>query len=273
MPFWASIGLLSLVQSAIVAQPRRWAPRQALALRSRLWALLPAASVILFVAVAGAAARPSADALTYLALIAVPLLALLALGWLMRPATPLAALLALPLFALAWADRGGLAGQGAAVALTGLSCVSLGVLLGAVTPARWLALGILVMALADAALVASDLLQRPNEVLNATRPGGGLPQLQTAVFGWAEMGYGDLFVAGALGGLLVATGDRARQLCGAVLVAVLALMFDLLFFLVNELPATVPVALAVLLVALTDRRLGVSWARARPVPAAERSPL
>ncbi|HEV2998237.1 MAG TPA: hypothetical protein VGX16_03960, partial [Solirubrobacteraceae bacterium] len=68
----------------------------------------------------------------------------------------------------------------------------------------------------------------------------------------------DLFVAGVFGGMLAATGDRRGQLRGAALVAVLALAFDFLFFVVNELPATVPVALAVLL------RMLVSQTRKAP---------
>ncbi len=122
--------------------------------------------------------------------------------------------------------------------------MALGVLLAAVTPPRWLAAGIVAMALADTALVVSDLLQRPNNALNAAHPAAGLPRLQSAVFGSAVMGYGDLFIAGALGGLLAATVGRSAQLRAAALTAILALGFDLLFFAVDELPATVPVALA-----------------------------
>ena len=207
-----------------------------------------------FVVIGSAAERASAQGLTYLALAAVPLLAALALGWLSSGARPIRALLVLPLFALAWGDRGGLAGQAAAVALTALSCVALGTLLAAVTPPRWLAAGIIAMALADTALVVSDLLQRPNNALNAARPVAGLPQLQSEVFGSAVMGYGDLFVAGALGGLLAVAFGRSLQLRGAALTALLALSFDLLFLLVDELPATVPVALALVLSALARRR-------------------
>ena len=98
--------------------------------------------------------------------------------------------------------------------LTGLSCVSLGVLLAAVTPPRWLAGGIILMAIADAALVTADLLQRPNNALNAAHPLAGLPQLQSAVLGSAVMGYGDLFIAGALGGLLASEFGLAEQLRG-----------------------------------------------------------
>ncbi len=95
--------------------------------------------------------------------------------------------------------------------------MALGVLLAAVTPPRWLAAGIVAMAIADTTLVVSELLQRPNNALNAARPVANLPQLQSAVFGSAVMGYGDLFIAGVLGGLLAATVGRRLQLRAAAL--------------------------------------------------------
>ena len=244
LPFWLSIAALSVAQGAVVARAARArAPAAAAAARPALGAG-PAAVGDRLRAVARAAERASAQGLTYLALVAVPLLAALALGWLAHGARPCAALLVPPLFALAWADRGGLPGEAAALALSGLSCVALGALLAAVTPPRWLAAGIVAMALADTALVVSDLLQRPNNALNAAHPAAGLPRLQSAVFGSAVMGYGDLFVAararraagrGARPPRAAARGARSR--------ALLALCFDLLFFVVDELPATVPVAL------------------------------
>jgi hypothetical protein len=275
LPFWVSIGVLSLCQGVVVALPRAWAPTRLLVLRSGWWALVPAVSVIGFVAIGSAAEAASATALTYIALVAVPLLAALALGWLMHGARPGLALLVPAAFALAWADRGGLAGESAALALSGLSCVALGALIAAVTPTRWLALGIVAMALADSALVISDLLQQPNNALNAAHPVASLPRLQYEAFGSAAMGYGDLFVAGVLGGLLArvppgahaAIGDRrdgagvsglALQSRGALLVALLAIAFDLLFFAVDELPATVPVALALLILLRTGSPSGRS---------------
>jgi len=153
------------------------------------------------------------------------------------------------------------AGEGAAVLLSSLSCVALGALIASVTPRRWLAAGIVAMAVADTALVTSDLLQKPNDALNLAHPAAGLPRLQSAVFGSAVMGYGDLFVAGALGGLLAGLG-RSQQLRGAALVALLALCFDLLFFAVSELPATVPAAVAMLLVLGERRRAGATPPRA-----------
>jgi hypothetical protein len=272
LPFWISIALLSLAQGALVAVPRTLALPRLSFLRGRRWAIVPPLSVVAFVLIARGAERASAEGLTYLALCAVPPLAALALGWFTHGARPARALLVVPLFALAWADRGGLAGETAAVALSALSCVTLAVLLAAVTPPRWLAAGIIAMALADTALVVSDLLQRPNNALNAAHPAAGLPRLQSAVFGSAVMGYGDLFVAALLGALLAVLGGRRLQFRGAALTALLAAAFDLLFFFVSELPATVPAALALVVLVLSRRRRS-AWRsetpppRARPVPA------
>jgi hypothetical protein len=276
LPFWISIGLLSLAQGAIVALPSvprlpAFAEGRLARLRGRRWAIVPPLSIVAFVLVAGAAERASAQGLTYLALGAVPMLAAVALGWLMRSARPLAALSVLALFALAWADRGGLAGQAGALVLSALSCVALGVLLAIVTPPRWLGAGVIVMAAADAASVISDLLQRPNDALNAAHPAAGLPRLQSAQLGSAVIGYGDLFVAGVLGGLLAVAYGRSVQTRGALLCAVLACCFDLLFFLVDELPATVPVALTLIVVALVRRRRSAPSAPA-PAPAGSAVP-
>ncbi len=262
MPFWLSIACLSLFQGALVALPVRLRAPFLGRLRTGGWAFVLPVSVVAFVAIARLAEQASAQGLTYLALIAVPPLAALALAGLARGGRPRRAVVAGALFGLAWADRGGLAGDGAATLLSGLSCVALGSLLGAITPRRWLAVGIVAMALADTALVVSDLLQAPNDALNAAHPAAGLPRLQSATFGSAVMGYGDLFVAAVLGGLLAAEG--AFQRGPALLAAVLAVCFDLLFFAVHELPATVPVAVTLCVIELSRRRRSAADRAARP---------
>jgi hypothetical protein len=249
LPFWLSIGVLSLVQAALVATPR--APRLALLtrLQSRWWALVLPLSIV--VVISGVALdSPSARFLTYLALIAVPPLAAAALAWVVRGARWQLAALVLPLFALAWAAKGTLGGQTAA----------LGWLIACVVPGRWLKLGIYGMAAVDTYLVATDLLQAPNAVLNTASPAADLPRLQLASFGSALMGFGDLFAAAALGALLAY--DRRLQLRGAALAAVIGLSFDLLFFAVDELPATVPIALTLGVLEIT------SWRRGRATSAA-----
>ena len=92
-------------------------------------------------------------------------------------------------------------------------------------------------------------------MLEAAAPGGGLPQLQSERFGSVTLGYGDLFVAALLGAIYA--GERRLQLTAAGATFLLACAFDLLFFVVNELPATVPVALATILLQLGVLRRGV----------------
>ena len=250
LPFALSISVLSLVQAALVAAPRAAAAPLLARLNNRWWALaLPLPIIVVIAAIALDSAF--AHFLTYLALVAVPPLAALALAAIVRGGRPRLALLVIPLFAIAWAARGSLSGQTAALALSALACVSLGWLLACVVPDRWLKLGIYAMAAIDAWLVGSDLLQEPNAVLNAVSP-GGLPRLQFVSFGSAVMGFGDLFIAAALGALLAR--DRRLQLTGAALAVVICLGFDLLFFAVDELPATVPLALTLAALELTGRR-------------------
>lgn len=246
MPSFAvSIAVLSLFQAVLVALPRArppfaWMPN------SPWWAIVPVASIVLVVF--GIEAAPgSADALTWLALLAVPPLAAFALGWLVHGATPVWALLAVPLFALAWlAQESSLAGETARALLSGLACIGLGWLLVSVVPSNWLRWGIYAMAAIDAVLVGAELLQGPSSVLSAAAP-ADLPRFQVLDFGAARMGFGDAFLAATVGCLLAF--DRRLQLRGAALLAVLALSFDLLFFALDTLPATVPVALA----------LAISW--------------
>lgn len=243
MPSFAvSIAALSLFQAVLVALPRARAPFAWMP-NSPWWALVPAASIV--IVVFGIEAAPgSADALTWLALVAVPPLAVFALGWLVHGAAPAWALLVAPLFVLAWASQESLAGETAAALLTGLACVALGWLLVSVVPADWLRWGIYAMAAIDAALVGGELLQGPSSVLSTAAP-ADLPRLQVLDFGAARMGFGDAFLAATVGCLLAF--DRRLQLRTAALLAVLALSFDLFFFALDTLPATVPVALALAL--------------------------
>jgi hypothetical protein len=250
LPFWLSIGALSLLQALLVASSKPPALALLERLRSRWWALVPPLSIVVVIS-AIALDSASARFLTYLALVAVPPLAAGALAWLVRGARLELALLVLPLFAIAWAAKSSLTGQSAALALSALACVTLGWLIACAVPPRWLKLGIYLMAAVDAYLVGSDLLQGPNAVLNTAAPGAGLPRLQLAHFGSAVIGFGDLFVAATLGALLAP--DRRLQLQGAALAAALGLSFDLLFFAIDELPATVPIALTLAALELTAK--------------------
>jgi hypothetical protein len=255
LPFIPSDAGLLCVQAGVVLGPRPLRlPTRLARVHGRAWGLVPIASIVLVI-FAIRFVSDTATGLTYLALVAVPLLAAAALGGVMRGGRPWLAALAVPLFLLAWQEHTSLIGQAAAAMLSALSCITLGVLLGMVTPSAWLKAGIVLMAGADVWLVASDLLQAPNATLVAAAPAGGLPQLQSELFGSVSMGYGDLFVAALLGAVL--TCHWPRQRIGALLTLALAGLFDLLFFVLHELPATVPVALALIVLETS------AWVRRR----------
>lgn len=249
--FVVSIAFLSVVQAAIVALPGD-PPRLPVArLNSRWWALVPPASIVVVIGLIALYAS-SADALSVLALVAVPPLAAVALAALVRRARPVMAVAVAPLFALAWGASGSLVGEASALALTALACVTLGVMLAAVVSPRWLKLGVYAMAVVDTVFVAADLLQGPNATLVAAGPPGGLPRLQAVYFGQATMGFGDVFIAATVGALLAR--QRRSQLEAAGLATILGLAFDLLFFAVDLLPTTVPIAVTLALLEARDRR-------------------
>jgi hypothetical protein len=257
--FIPSDACVLVVQAAMVAAPRRLGSedrlgRLAARLQSRWWALVPVGSIVVVI-FAIQAASGVADGLTWLALIAIPILAAVAFGWAVRGARWWLGMIGAPLLALAWLSPATLWGQGAATLLTAFSCVTLGVLLASVCPPSWLKVGIVLMALGDSYLVLTDLLQAPNNELVAASPGAGLPQLQGITFGDVLLGYGDVFVAAVLGGVLARQGRSQWPM--ALLTLVVAGLFDLLFFVLDELPATVPVALAMIV------GEGWLWARRR----------
>lgn len=289
---WWNVVLVA-TQAALVALPAAGLPRFAERFAGRAWSLVLPLSIAVVVAVL-AAAPGAARGLTWLALVATPPLAAAAVGWGARGARPWLAVLAIPALVLAIAYEGERLGQGAALAITALSCVTLGRLLvgvvggvavpaadppgvptaeagsgstaGArisvagrvraaaarvlevVPPLAWIRIALVAMAVIDAILVFSGGLQQPNAALNAAVPAADLPRLQFVQFGYASMGYGDVFVAGVLGAVLAAEGaTRRRQVLAAVATLALSLVFDLLFHVVDTLPATVPVAVALLL--------------------------
>jgi hypothetical protein len=243
LDFAAHNAVLLATQAALVGLTGAGIPAWLQRYATARWALVLPLSIA--VVVAAIAVVPNvADVLTWVALILVPPGAALALGWAMRGARAPLALLAAPLLALAWTSQTSAAGELAGTALTALSCVTLGRLLAGGAPGPWLKAGIVAMAIIDAILVFSNGLEQPNAVLNAAVPAPGLPQLQYVSFGPANLGYGDLFVAGVLGGVLAAEG--ARTWPWALVTWILAEAFTLLFYVTDTLPATVPVAVALI---------------------------
>jgi prepilin signal peptidase PulO-like enzyme (type II secretory pathway) len=273
MWFSADNLVLTAAQAACVALPAAGLPAWALRYRRRGWALIVPLSLI--VVVAGIAVVPAtADLLTWVALIGVPVGAALAFGWAMRGARPPLAVLAAALLAVAWAAPDQRSGELAALALIAASAVTTGRLLAGAAPLELLKAAVIAMAVADAALVFSNNLQGPNEVLVAAAPGGGLPQLQSASFGVAGMGYGDFFAAAVVGGILAA--QRRPQLIFAALTLAISLAWDQLFLVYDTLPATVPPAIALIVAEIWARRRArraTAGSEAAPQPSMKRFSL
>jgi hypothetical protein len=140
--------------------------------------------------------------------------------------------------------------------------VTLGRLLAGAVPAVWLKAGLVAWAVFDAVTVFGSRVS-PDAIVDAAVPAHGLPQLQVLDLHGASIGYADMFVAAVLGGVLAA--ERVRSWPVGLLVLSFSIAFDTLFLAFDTLPATVPVALA-LLVCEGARRLGVR----RAVPAEPR---
>jgi hypothetical protein len=252
---WFSLDnlVLTLAQAACIALPAFGFPRWAARFRTRGWALVLPLSIA--VVVGAIALIPSvADVLTWVALLLVPPGCALALGWAARGARPWLAAAAAPLLALAWAAPDGRPGQLATTILIAGSAVTVGRLLAGAAPLPLLKAGVFAMAAVDAYLVFSNKLQAPNAVLVAASPGAGLPQLQSASFGGAGLGYGDFFAAAVVGGILAA--ERGPQVAAAAAMVVVSICWDQLFLVYDVLPATIPPALVLLGLAWSDRRGG-----------------
>ena len=258
--FSADNFVLTVAQAACIALPAAGVPVVLQRLRTGAWALFLPLNIAIVVA-AIALIPTTADVLTWVALLLVPPGAALALGWAARGARPCLAVLAAPLLALAWAAPDTRAGQTATTLLILGSAVTVGRLLAAAAPLTLLKAGVIAMAAVDAYLVFSGQLEAPNSVLVAAKPGLGLPQLQSAGFGRAGLGYGDFFAAAVVGGILAA--ERAPQLPAALAMLVVTLAWDQLFLVYDILPATIPPAIVL---------IGVEFWRARRRPREEPRP-
>src|SRR4051794_41128066 len=141
---WFTVDNLVLVsaQAACVAAPAAGLPAWAERFRTRVWALVLPLSIA--VVVAAIELLPStADVLTWVALLLVPVGCALALGWAARGARPMLAGLAVPLLAVAWAAPGTRAGDVSTIVLIAGSAVTLGRGLAGVAPLGLLEAGIL----------------------------------------------------------------------------------------------------------------------------------
>src|SRR2546427_2387715 len=132
--FWPSDAVLLAVQALLVCRPAPVAPRSLRNLAGTAWAWVLPGSLGLTIALV-ALLPGTADGYTWLALVATPPLAYVALAGGPRR-RPLAAIAVVVLVTLAWAEHGTLSGQSAALGITALSCLTLGAWLGRLAPMR-----------------------------------------------------------------------------------------------------------------------------------------
>jgi hypothetical protein len=253
--------VLDAAQALCVALPAAGIPAFLLRLAGRGWALVAPLSVVVSV-VAIAAATASADVLTWIALLLVPVGCALALGWAAHGARPWLALVIVPLLAAALAGPDDALGRAARLLMIVGSCVTVGRLLAGGAPLLYLKLGVVAMAVIDAVFIFGDLWGEQNAAFNAAVPAEGLPRLQVADVGDVATDYGDYFVAGLVGGILAA--ERRPQALAAVATLAAAQAWNQLFLVVDSLPGTVPPAVVMMAFEAWSRR---SERRAPPVHA------
>lgn len=273
----ASYWGLCLVQGAIVLSPGVLRARWLAAVRAR-WLLvaLPAVAVTAATFLPRVAAL-LAGGLSTLALTCVPPLAALGVGWAMRwrdwrlvPFVPV-------LLAVSWSFPGSPVGRTAVLVLVSLSSLALAALVVAIVPPAIAKVGVVAWAAADLSLALAHGLERASRAITEAAPAVAPHlQLQRVVIGSASMEYADLFVAAVLGAVLAAEGRRRGT--ASLLVATIAMALAAFLLVTNVLPATVPVAAALVIEELRVRRqartrkAAVKCGRAHSSPTSELAP-
>ncbi len=232
--------ILDAAQALCIALPAAGVPAVLLRLGGRGWALVAPLSLI-GTLVAIELTPNSADVLTWVALILVPLGCALGLGWAMHGARPPYALLAIPLLIVASAQPEGTLGRTARIVLVVGSTATAGRLLAGGAPLPFLKAGVIAMAALDAYLVLGSHFDQSFAGFDAAVPASGLPQLQLARVGDVATDYGDYFLAGLVGAIIAA--ERGPQVAAAVAMLPIAEAWNQLFLVTDSLPNTTPPAL------------------------------
>ncbi|MGH2857801.1 MAG: hypothetical protein ACRDMJ_09980 [Solirubrobacteraceae bacterium] len=236
------------LEGAIVALPRAGALRRLRRLRSPVWATLLPGSIA--AGTFGVLAIPSsASALVLAAAVTTPVLAALAVVFVTRARAPLLAVAVAA--GLASVAVAGPAGHVGSSVVTALACLTVGAALAAVIPARWLVIGVIAMAVVDAALLATGFGYHQTVLLAAASNAFHGPRFTGARIGATTIGSPDLFLAALVGACLSGGRDQLRT---AALVTALAIACDSMLAPGVMLPATVPIALALAAVTWSRRR-------------------
>jgi hypothetical protein len=208
----------------------------------------PAVALVIGVGLVRVLGGSGASFEAWLGTIATPILAAM-LGFTARWRLPgVVAVAAAVLYVVAWQASGHVA-QAAGAILIGGACLAIAGIVGPITPARYLAMGLVLLVALDIYLVWGNrqvesttialqhvILPHVGVAEHRSRP---LPSLQQVELGNSSMGWLD-FLAPALLGAVVGRRTR-RRLLAAVAVAVAALAWGFLLEVTTPIPATVPV--------------------------------
>jgi hypothetical protein len=238
----------SVLEGALVLLPRAKPFPRLARLRAPAWAALLPVSII--VGTFGLLIAPGLASSTVLAAaVTAPLLAGIAVLLVVR-ARPVMLPLAAVAGALAvWA--GGMGGHIGTGVVTALACLTVGAGLQRVIPGRWLLVGVVAMSAVDITLLLAGPGYHETAVLAAAQTNFHGPRFTGAHLGGTTIGYPDLFLAALLGASLA--GQRA-QVWAAALLTGLAIAYDSLLTPGLLLPATVPIALTLVVVGVRQRR-------------------
>jgi hypothetical protein len=203
------------------------------------------------------------------AAVTTPLLAVVAVLLVVRARS-----LVLPLAALAGALAVWATGQGGHIGtgvVTALACLTVGAALQRLIPGRWLVAGVVAMSVVDITLLLAGPGYHETAVLAAAQTNFHGPRFTGARIGGTTIGYPDLFLAALLGASLA---GRRAQAWAAGLLVVLAVAYDSLLSPGLLLPATVPIALTLVVIGVVGhrRRGGRRALRAGAAPAARCEP-
>ena len=247
---YAAVIALASLEGALVALPRADALEPLRTLRSPAWAALLPGSIV--VGTFLPLAMPSiALGLVLMAGVITPLLAIIAVLEVVRGPRTALLMVAFALAVIA-ALISGWEAQLSATALTALGCLAVGTALARLIPRSWFVLGVVGMCLADVALLASGVGGSAAQLMAAATRDVHGPVFSQADIGRVTTDYPDLVLAAVLGGFLA---GRHRQLLAAVLVTVLGAAYGLLLLpIAHLLPATVPIALTLLMLESVDAR-------------------
>jgi hypothetical protein len=245
---------LAVLESLLVALPRRGALAPLARLRSPLWATALPGSIV--IGTFGPIWHPSfACALVVLATVTMPLLAVVAMVGVVRMPRPLLVCTATAL-TLGLALASGTVRELSLSIVTALGCLAIGVTLTRLIPPRWLLVGVALMAIVDAFFLTVGIGQAAVASMDTADRLVRGPHFDHATVGWISLDFPDLVLAGVLGGFVAGLRLQRRA---AMTLALLAMGSEMLVPVLRFVPATIPIA-------LTFGLLSV-WNRPEPLPA------